>query len=148
MLRFSRLFGPGKPSSLPNIWRNVRKKRKKRKHKESGGGQQDSDSSEDEKPRRRGWEFGYGPTPPKEEWASDDEEKFLKPIEANEASNKQETTPKDDSGPKVADWRFGPAQIWYDMLEVPETGEGFNYGFKLKEKVSRIKTNVLKQLLC
>lgn len=41
---------------------------------------------------------------------------------------------KDDSGPKVADWRFGPAQIWYDMLEVPETGEGFNYGFKLKEK--------------
>ena len=36
-------------------------------------------------------------------------------------------------GPKVADWRFGPAQLWYDMLDVPETGEGFNYGFKLKE---------------
>lgn len=117
----------------------MRKKRKKRKHKESGGGggggQQDSDSSEDEKPRRRGWEFDYAPIPPKEQWASDDEEKFLKPIEANENSSKQEATPKDDSGPKVADWRFGPAQIWYDMLEVPETGEGFNYGFKLKEKV-------------
>lgn len=38
-------------------------------------------------------------------------------------------------GPKVADWRFGPAQLWYDMLEVPETGDGFNYGFKTVEKV-------------
>lgn len=116
----------------------MRKKRKKRKHKESGGGQQDSDSSEDEKPRRRGWEFDFAPIPSKEEWASDDEEKFLKPIEANETSNKQDTTPKDDSGPKVADWRFGPAQMWYNMLGVPETGEGFNYGFKLIEKVSEI----------
>lgn len=139
MLRFSRLFGLGKPSSLPNIWRNVRKKRKKRKHKESASQQQhqqqDSDSSEDEKPKRRGWEFDFAPLPPKEEWASDDEEKFLKPIEANETTSKQENVVKDESGPKVADWRFGPAQIWYDMLEVPETGEGFNYGFKLKEKV-------------
>lgn len=40
-----------------------------------------------------------------------------------------------EMGPKVADWRFGPAQVWYDMLDVPETGEGFNYGFKVKEKV-------------
>lgn len=37
-----------------------------------------------------------------------------------------------DQKPKVADWRFGPAQIWYDMLEVPDSGEGFNYGFKTK----------------
>lgn len=42
-----------------------------------------------------------------------------------------------DMGPKVADWRFGPAQVWYDMLDVPETGEGFNYGFKIKEKVNQ-----------
>jgi transcription initiation factor TFIID subunit 1 len=40
-----------------------------------------------------------------------------------------------ESGPKVADWRFGPAQVWYDMLDVPETGDGFNYGFKIREKV-------------
>lgn len=38
-----------------------------------------------------------------------------------------------DSGPKDADWRFGPAQLWYDMLDVPETGEGFDYGLKTKE---------------
>lgn len=109
----------------------------------SGGTQQDSDSgSEEEKPKHRGWDFDYAPVPPKEEWASDDEEKFLRPMEANDGSGKQESSPKDDSGPKVADWRFGPAQIWYDMLEVPETGEGFNYGFKLKEKVSMAVSSV------
>lgn len=31
VLRFSRLFGPGKPTSLPQIWRSVRRKRRKRK---------------------------------------------------------------------------------------------------------------------
>lgn len=30
VLRFSRLFGPGKPSSLPQIWRSVRRRRRKR----------------------------------------------------------------------------------------------------------------------
>lgn len=44
---------------------------------------------------------------------------------------KKEVENKDDTGPKVADWRFGPAQIWYDMLEVPETGDDFDYGFKV-----------------
>lgn len=32
VLRFSKLFGPGKPSSLPQIWRSVKKKHKKKKH--------------------------------------------------------------------------------------------------------------------
>lgn len=32
VLRFSRLFGPGKPSSLPQVWKNVKNKRKKRPH--------------------------------------------------------------------------------------------------------------------
>lgn len=54
-------------------------------------------------------------------------------MERGEPENKQELNSRDDSGPKVADWRFGPAQVWYDMLEVPETGEGFNYGFKLRD---------------
>lgn len=30
VLRFSRLFGPGKPSSLPQVWRNVRNRRKRK----------------------------------------------------------------------------------------------------------------------
>lgn len=60
----------------------------------------------------------------------------MKPLEASTDCNKQETEKKDDSGPKVADWRFGPAQIWYDMFDVPETGDGFNYGFKLGDPVN------------
>ena len=34
--------------------------------------------------------------------------------------------------PKEADWRFGPAQLWYDMLGISHLGEEFDYGFKLK----------------
>ena len=37
-----------------------------------------------------------------------------------------------DGKPKVAEWRYGPAQLWYDMIGVSETGEGFSYGYKLK----------------
>lgn len=33
----------------------------------------------------------------------------------------------------IAEWRYGPAALWYDMLGVPENGEGFDYGFKLKD---------------
>lgn len=57
---------------------------------------------------------------------------------------------KDDTGPKVADWRFGPAQIWYDMLEVPETGDNFDYGFKMTEKVIFLfyKTKSSKYFCC
>lgn len=52
-----------------------------------------------------------------------------------------------ENGPKVADWRFGPAQIWYDMLDVSETGEGFNYGFRLKEEVCLFYSHTLKYML-
>lgn len=38
--------------------------------------------------------------------------------------------------PATAHWRFGPAQMWYDMLNVPESGDGFNYGFKGKVRLS------------
>lgn len=64
------------------------------------------------------------------------QDKLLCPVQAQSNQGKQENNDSLDMGPKVADWRFGPAQVWYDMLEVPETGDGFNYGFKLKEEVS------------
>ncbi|XP_066256544.1 transcription initiation factor TFIID subunit 1 [Euwallacea similis] len=131
VLRFSRLFGPGKPSSLPNIWKSVRKKRRKRKQKDN---QHDSDSSDEEKPKNRGWFFDYAINVAPESVMSDDEEKFLKPAEQHNEANKEDMEKRDETGPKAADWRFGPAQIWYDMLEVPEGGDGFNYGFKLKDE--------------
>ncbi|KAK4872343.1 hypothetical protein RN001_014372 [Aquatica leii] len=137
VLRFSRLFGPGKPSSLPQIWRNVKKRRRKQKHRErtSSGNQHDSDSqSDEEKPKFTGWHFNYSEMPPPDQWQSDDEEKLLKPVEVGVKDSKKESAAKDDTGPKVADWRFGPAQVWYDMLDVPETGDNFDYGFKTSDK--------------
>ncbi|XP_037910415.1 transcription initiation factor TFIID subunit 1 isoform X2 [Hermetia illucens] len=136
VLRFSRLFGPGKPSSLPQIWRSVRKRRRKRKQSRDQRGNTGSDSpSDSEEPRRsKGYVFNYGPDPPKELCRSDDEEKLLSNVTDEEQQKEPENGDNNDNKPKVADWRFGPAQIWYDMLDVPESGEGFNYGFKFKEK--------------
>lgn len=61
---------------------------------------------------------------------------MLSQVEDKSVSTKVEKKDVNESGPRVADWRFGPAQVWYDMLQVNETGEGFNYGFKLKNKVN------------
>uniref|UniRef100_A0A146L8G5 Transcription initiation factor TFIID subunit 1 n=5 Tax=Lygus hesperus TaxID=30085 RepID=A0A146L8G5_LYGHE len=133
VLRFSRLFGPGKHSSLPHMWRSVKKRRKKKK---SVSQQKDSDSGSDSDIQRpkRGWTFNYASKPSPSKIESDDEEKLLRAMEAKGSSKKTESGDNNDMGPKVADWRFGPAQLWYDTLDVPETGEGFNYGFRLKEK--------------
>lgn len=147
VLRFSRLFGPGKPSSLPQIWRSVRRKRRKKRHNHRNsidGKFKDSDSGSDQeviKSRHKGFGLNYGSHPTPDQCRSDDEEKLLK--EVAPGTNNQGDLNKDNeqSGPRVADWRFGPAQVWYDMLEVPETGDGFNYGFKLKDKVSSAHLN-------
>lgn len=48
VLRFSRLFGPGKPSSLPQIWRAVKKRRKRKRHHDV----RDSDSGSDQDERK------------------------------------------------------------------------------------------------
>ena len=48
VLRFSRLFGPGKPSSLPEIWRGVKRRRKRKRRHD----QRDSDSGSDQDERK------------------------------------------------------------------------------------------------
>lgn len=83
-------------------------------------------------------QYGADPTP--DMCCSDDENKLLMPVEDKEQIGKTgETGENGDMGPKVADWRFGPAQLWYDMLQVPETGDGFNYGFKIIDKVLNLR---------
>lgn len=44
--------------------------------------------------------------------------------------NKQEN---EDGSNNQAYWRAGPAKLWYDMLGIPENGDEFDYGFKLKD---------------
>lgn len=137
VLRFSRLFGPGKPTSLPQIWRGV-KKRKKKKKKDRDLNQphntMGSDSDSDE-PRRKGFDLHYGPEPSKDQCMSDDEDKLLRIITDDDKKDiGLDNSNRNENKPNVADWRYGPAQIWYDILEVPDSGEGFNYGFKAKDK--------------
>ncbi|XP_034132637.1 transcription initiation factor TFIID subunit 1 isoform X4 [Drosophila guanche] len=136
VLRFSRLFGPGKPTSMPQIWRHVRRRRRKRNqsrdHKTTNTGGSDS-PSDTEEPRHRGFNLFFGQEPTPAACMSDDEEKLLSDLNRVDVRQEgPENGENSDQKPKVADWRFGPAQIWYDMLEVPESGDGFNYGFKMK----------------
>ncbi|XP_060584432.1 transcription initiation factor TFIID subunit 1-like isoform X2 [Ruditapes philippinarum] len=70
-----------------------------------------------------------------EELAPSDEE-LLKMKESGSVSKSDK---KSEGGTKegdidVAPWRYGPAQYWYDMLGINETGEGFDYGFKVKKE--------------
>ena len=58
---------------------------------------------------------------------------MLKPLKAKKTGvhpkHKLNSTVKSH----IPEWRYGPAALWYDMLGVPESGEGFDYGFKLKD---------------
>ncbi|XP_004536590.1 transcription initiation factor TFIID subunit 1 isoform X1 [Ceratitis capitata] len=144
VLRFSRLFGPGKPSSLPQIWRSVKKRRRRRKHsRDQKNPNAGSDSpSDSEEPKKKGFGIHNGPDPLPHQCVSDDEDKLLS-ITNNEDVKPEgtESGENNDNKPKVADWRYGPAQIWYDMLDVPDSGEGFNYGFKSKPSGAPQKGN-------
>ena len=59
--------------------------------------------------------------------------KLLAPMKAEKGKENFDGDRGKETKPRVAEWRYGPAQLWYDMLGVDETGEGFDYGFRLKE---------------
>ncbi|XP_069724094.1 transcription initiation factor TFIID subunit 1 isoform X9 [Phaenicophaeus curvirostris] len=60
---------------------------------------------------------------------------MMAPVESKFSQSTGDIDKVTDTKPKVAEWRYGPAQLWYDMLGIPEDGSGFDYGFKLKEKM-------------
>lgn len=60
----------------------------------------------------------------------------MAPVESKFSQTCGDGDKETESRPKVAEWRYGPAQLWYDMLGVPEDGSSFNYGFKLKDEQS------------
>ncbi|XP_054711819.1 transcription initiation factor TFIID subunit 1-like [Uloborus diversus] len=126
VLRFSRLFGPGKTTSLPQIWRGVKKKRREKPNSEFGDFQRNAS-----KPLR----LDIPTSPPlPEECESDEEIKLLKPEEKNKSGGtNSESYKNDELSSGFAAWRYGPAQLWYDMLNVSKNGDGFDYGFRMKE---------------
>ncbi|XP_061595815.1 transcription initiation factor TFIID subunit 1 isoform X1 [Cololabis saira] len=132
VLRFLRLFGPGK--NMPSVWRSARRK-KKRKHREPHPGTPppEGETSEQSQEKKSGWVYEYALPPPPEQCLSDDEITMMAPVESKFSQTSGDGDKEAESRPKVAEWRYGPAQLWYDMLGVSEDGSNFNYGFKLKE---------------
>lgn len=61
---------------------------------------------------------------------------MMAPVESKFSQTCGDGDKEAESRPKVAEWRYGPAQLWYDMLGVSEDGSNFNYGLKLKEHQS------------
>lgn len=74
VLRFLRLFGPGK--NMPSVWRSARRK-KKRKHRETQPGTPPPEAEvvEQNQEKKSGWIYEYAPPPPPEQCLSDDEVK-------------------------------------------------------------------------
>uniref|UniRef100_A0A4W3HZD4 Transcription initiation factor TFIID subunit n=1 Tax=Callorhinchus milii TaxID=7868 RepID=A0A4W3HZD4_CALMI len=131
VLRFLRLFGPGK--NIPSVWRSARRKRRK-KHREPQLEAPTREGEEAVKEQRSGWEYHYAPAPPPEQCLSDDEITMMAPVESKFSQSTGDTDNIMDMRPRIAEWRYGPAQLWYDMLGVAEDGDGFDYGFKLKDE--------------
>ena len=136
VLRFSRLFGPGKISHLPKIWKHVKKK----KHKKRSPSMCEENSEPETVAQSIGFELNFGPEPSEDSIMVDDEILLNAPIDPESLNGgmkgEGEKGGRGKKGPKEADWRFGPAQLWYDMLDVPSMGEGFDYGFKVAPVVS------------
>uniref|UniRef100_A0A3Q0SDY8 Transcription initiation factor TFIID subunit n=1 Tax=Amphilophus citrinellus TaxID=61819 RepID=A0A3Q0SDY8_AMPCI len=135
VLRFLRLFGPGK--NVPSVWRSARRK-KKRKHRDPQPGTPppEGEPLEQSQEKKSGWIYEYPAPPPPEQCLSDDEITMMAPVESKFSQTCGDGDKEMESRPKIAEWRYGPAQLWYDMLGVPEDGSNFNYGFKLKEQQS------------
>lgn len=69
---------------------------------------------------------------------------MMAPVESNFMQVSGEGDKVSEVRPRVAEWRYGPAQLWYDMLGVTEDGGGFHYGFKLKDDQKQDSTDTPK----
>ncbi|KPP68963.1 hypothetical protein Z043_112316, partial [Scleropages formosus] len=81
VLRFLRLFGPGK--NMPSVWRSARRKRK-RKHRDPQPGTPppEAEPVEPSPEKKSGWAYEYAPPPPPEQCLSDDEITMMAPVES------------------------------------------------------------------
>ena len=150
VLRFSRLF---RPSHVPHVW-----KRKKRKpatpsaEKPFSDNKNSADVTSQSEPAGKcngvlevtsdekenidnlsSIKLNFGRKARAEELAQDDEALLLSATMLRSDSGIGAEHGR-DAGPRVAEWRYGPAQLWYDMLGISESGDGFDYGFRLKQE--------------
>ncbi|XP_012946001.1 LOW QUALITY PROTEIN: transcription initiation factor TFIID subunit 1 [Aplysia californica] len=98
--------------------------------KKAAGEEADVEEEEEDEEVKLVLNLGRGPKP--EELADDDEDLLKRPMDYSSSRGNQSNTAEAESETDVAPWRYGPAQYWYDHLGVDETGQGFQYDFKLK----------------
>ncbi|XP_064636542.1 transcription initiation factor TFIID subunit 1-like isoform X2 [Lineus longissimus] len=90
------------------------------------------------------FDLDWGRPPNPEEVESDDEDKMMRVKEEEQADLKTEEGEEEHPDrPRIAEWRFGPAALWYNMVGIDETGHGFDYGFKLKSENNEPEENAL-----
>ena len=157
VLRFSRLF---RPSHVPHVWKRKKKKpttpsiatekpvfdNKNSAAPAAEVQQTQSDKATDKYDKNMditsdenkviddmpSFKLNLGRKAKPEELAQDDEALLLSATMLNSDGGSGLERGR-DAGPCVAEWRYGPAQLWYDMLGISESGEGFDYGFQLKQ---------------
>uniref|UniRef100_A0A1I7VSZ5 Bromodomain containing protein n=1 Tax=Loa loa TaxID=7209 RepID=A0A1I7VSZ5_LOALO len=156
VLRFSRLFGANiKSSSKTRIWwpsKTFRANSPKQEEDEEAIG---AVSVEEPQVFRKPIELTetsqfietYGPKlifgdpPAPEDCLVDDEVLLKRPsISTVSARNGNDDGDVNDISP----WRFGPARIWYDSMNVLSNPSHFDYGFKLKREQSLRKKCIMK----
>ncbi|MGH0165569.1 UNVERIFIED_CONTAM: hypothetical protein FKN15_048973 [Acipenser sinensis] len=128
VLRFLRLFGPGK--NMPSVWRSARRKRKK-KHREPQADMPPSEGEAGEAgtDKKSGWDYEYAPPPPPEQCLSDDEVKI--PDEKEEmTSNSPSKENKKESSLKKSRILLGKTGVIKDEpqqnMSQPEVKDPWN----------------------
>ena len=77
------------------------------------------------------WKFNYAEWPEDiSAYQEDGIVKFHKPKEEETEEIEEGSKETEKKGPKPTDWRWGPAQYWYDMLGLPEAVDDYDYGLK------------------
>jgi transcription initiation factor TFIID subunit 1 len=118
VLRFCTLLGPPKISVAAKLWAGARRPPKRPPRTEEVE-----------------WKFNFGPPPPPGKLLDSDEKSFLRSEHVKAGAVESGSGSAQSSvqvDPETQAWRFGPAQMWYDALGLPEDGQGLDYGFKLK----------------
>ncbi|VBB26358.1 unnamed protein product [Acanthocheilonema viteae] len=155
VLRFSRLFGANiKSSSRTRIWwpsKTFRPNSPRQEEDEAVGVTSAEKPHVFKKPTELvetsqsietyGPKLMFGDPPAPEDCLVDDEILLMRPSTSTvSAKNGNGDGDMNDVSP----WRFGPARIWYDSMNVLSNPSHFDYGFKLKREQSLRKKGPMK----
>ncbi|CAF0755218.1 unnamed protein product [Didymodactylos carnosus] len=132
ILKFSKIFGLGKPYHLPKPWKDVRKRRRVKDALFVTKENRDPSEQDEDKIKIR--------EPIGEECGEDNE--FLGPIPIFDEPTQEQLSKEDVNSSSeqstaakksIPNWRIGPARYWYDNMGLDLDITKFDYGFKTKQ---------------